>query len=197
LYDKGWLETDDLLSTGIISGVALEIGSGPGYLGLHWLEKTLDTRLTGLDNSDAMVKIARRNAAERALAHRAHYVCESADAAPFDSETFDAVFSSRSLHEWSDPGATLHQIWRLLRPGGRVYLSDLRRDCSSKAQRLLAQSMPSALVRKGLSASIRAAYTVEEVAALLGGTPCRDFEVVGLPLGLRITGIKPVGLETP
>jgi ubiquinone/menaquinone biosynthesis C-methylase UbiE len=195
LYEKGWLETDDLLSTGIVSGNALEIGSGPGYLGLHWLEKTVDTRLTGLDNSEAMVSIAHRNAAERGLAHRVHYVCGSADAAPFEAETFDAVFSSRSLHEWADPLATLRQIWRLLRPGGRVYLCDLRRDLSSKAQRFLIRRMPSASVSKGLLASIRAAYTVEEVTAWLDKTPCRDFEVVRLPLGLRITGAKPAGRE--
>jgi len=32
--DKGWIETKDIINTGISRGVALEIGPGPGYLGL-------------------------------------------------------------------------------------------------------------------------------------------------------------------
>ena len=34
LRDKGWIETDLVLKTGINQGLSLEIGPGPGYLGL-------------------------------------------------------------------------------------------------------------------------------------------------------------------
>lgn len=37
LRDKGWIETKDIIKSGITSGHALEIGPGPGYLGLEWL----------------------------------------------------------------------------------------------------------------------------------------------------------------
>ena len=39
LRDKGWMETGDLLKSGITGGHALEIGYGPGYLGLEWLSR--------------------------------------------------------------------------------------------------------------------------------------------------------------
>ena len=35
LRDKGWIETEKLLDQGIAQGCALEIGPGPGYLGLE------------------------------------------------------------------------------------------------------------------------------------------------------------------
>ena len=34
--DKGWLEVNLVLKAGISSGLALEVGPGPGYLGLEW-----------------------------------------------------------------------------------------------------------------------------------------------------------------
>jgi len=34
LRDRGWIETKALLKSGIARGHALEVGSGPGYLGL-------------------------------------------------------------------------------------------------------------------------------------------------------------------
>jgi hypothetical protein len=37
LRDNGYLVTEAILGSGIRSGSALEIASGPGYLGLEWL----------------------------------------------------------------------------------------------------------------------------------------------------------------
>jgi hypothetical protein len=39
MRDKGWMETDLILKLGIQHGLALEVGPGPGYLGLEWLKK--------------------------------------------------------------------------------------------------------------------------------------------------------------
>ena len=39
LRDKGWMETDQIIKGGVTSGLALEVGPGPGYLGLEWLKK--------------------------------------------------------------------------------------------------------------------------------------------------------------
>ena len=82
LREKGWLETGDLLLNGIVSGCALEVGSGPGYLGLEWLLQTRDTRLVGLDISPDMVAIARNHARELGLADRAEHLLGSAEAYP-------------------------------------------------------------------------------------------------------------------
>ena len=40
LRDKGFMETHDIIKSGIDSGTVLELGPGPGYLGLEWLKKT-------------------------------------------------------------------------------------------------------------------------------------------------------------
>ena len=58
LRDKGWIETKAILESGITSGNVLELGNGPGYLGLEWLKFTKGTKLTGLDISADMISLA-------------------------------------------------------------------------------------------------------------------------------------------
>ena len=78
LREKEWLETGDLLLNGIVRGFALEVGSGPGYLGLEWLLRTRDTQLVGLDISPDMVAIAKNHARQLGLTDRAEHLLGSA-----------------------------------------------------------------------------------------------------------------------
>lgn len=103
LKDKGWIETQDVIKSGIKSGLALEIGPGPGYLGLEWLKNTQGTTLKALDISADMIKVAERNAEAYQFSDRVEYVHSSGEKLPFENELFDAVFTASSLHEWSEP----------------------------------------------------------------------------------------------
>ena len=40
LRDKGLLETKEVIANGVTQGLVLELGPGPGYLGLEWLKAT-------------------------------------------------------------------------------------------------------------------------------------------------------------
>jgi ubiquinone/menaquinone biosynthesis C-methylase UbiE len=191
LWRQGWLETEDLLHEGIASGSTLEVGSGPGFLGLDWLLRTKDTVLVGLDINPDMVEIAVHHARELGLGDRARHLLGSAAALPFEDNSYDAVFTSHSLHEWLDPGLVFAEMWRVLKPGGRVFVSDLRRDISPKTRNFLEHCMTSELVRESLRASIGAAYTRAEVAAILATAELADLAVTETGLGLRVTGIKP------
>ena len=101
MRDRGWLETKLIIKEGISSGLALEVGPGPGYLGLEWLKNTSNTRLKGLDISEDMITIAQRNAEEYSLADRVEYVKGDARKMPFENSYFDVAFSNGSLHEWA------------------------------------------------------------------------------------------------
>ena len=87
--DKGWIETQSIIKSGITKGAALELGSGPGYLGLEWLKHTKDTTLTGLDISADMIAVARRNAAEYGLVERTEYIKGSGAVMPFGDTKYD------------------------------------------------------------------------------------------------------------
>jgi ubiquinone/menaquinone biosynthesis C-methylase UbiE len=190
LRDKGWIETKELLEQEITQGCALEIGPGPGYLGLEWLKHTQGTTLKGLEISTDMIAIAERNASEYGLSQRVEYVHSSGSRMPFDDNTFDAVFTNDSLHEWEDPRSTFNEIWRLLKPGGKVLILDFRRDMSVLMRWFLWVNATPKEIRPGLISSINAAYTCDELMELIQETKLENCMVSSNLLGLILAGAK-------
>lgn len=91
-----------MIVAGICSGNVLEVSPGPGIKGLEWLKRTTDTKLTALEISPDMIKVAERNAKEYGLQDRVQYVNGNANVQmPFEDNTFDAVFSNGSFYEWN------------------------------------------------------------------------------------------------
>ena len=125
MRDRGWLETNQIIATGINKGLVLEIGPGPGYLGLEWLKKTEGTQIKGIEISANMIKLAGKNAEEYGLSSRASYVMGDASNMPFSDNTFDAVFTNGSLHEGSQPEKRFNEIYRVLKPQSIYFISDL------------------------------------------------------------------------
>lgn len=190
LRDKGWIETGDIINSGITAGHALEIGHGPGYLGLEWLKKTHQTNLTGFDISPDMHALAKKNAKEYGLSDRTEYQLGNCNSLPFQTDQFDAVFSNGSLHEWENPIAAFDEFWRVLKSGGRYYISDLRRDMNIFMYWFLWIGTKPASIRPGLQTSIAAAYTPPELKALAQQSVLKDCVVTGNLVGLSISGIK-------
>jgi ubiquinone/menaquinone biosynthesis C-methylase UbiE len=188
--DKGWIETKDIINSGITRGTALEIGPGPGYLGLEWLKHTKGTTLKGLDISADMIAVAQRNANDYGMTERTDYVQSSGDKIPFDDETFDAVFSNGSLHEWSNPTGTFNEVWRVLKQDGRLFVSDLRRDIVFLSKWFMWLVTKPKEILPGLITSINAAYSASELIQLVSETKFKNYEVKKNPLGIKVTGIK-------
>jgi ubiquinone/menaquinone biosynthesis C-methylase UbiE len=188
--DKGWIETQAIIKSGITKGAALEVGSGPGYLGLEWVKHTRDTTLTGLDISADMIAVARRNAREYGLVERTEYMEGSGAAMPFGDSKYDCVFSNGSLHEWSDVQQTLAEMWRVLKPSGRLFLSDLRRDMLAPVRWFMWIVTKPKEIRPGLITSINAAYTPTEVEALLAESKFDSFEVSHNMMGLQVVASR-------
>ena len=190
MRDKGWLETKEILNAGIVQGLALEVGPGPGYLGLEWVKNTQETSLKGLEISPEMISIAERNAREYGLEFRVQYVKGDALEMLFDDDTFDAVFTNGSLHEWANPVKVFDEIHRVLKPGRKYCISDLRRDMNPLVKWFMKAVTKPKEIRPGLTSSLNAAYTVPELNAILresrlqGGTAKQNL------MGLVITGQK-------
>jgi len=190
LRDKGWIETNRVIAFGIDSGLALEIGPGPGYLGLEWLKKTTNTNLKCVEISGDMIKIAEKNTKEYHFTDRVEYKEGKAEVIPFSDNMFDAVFTNGSLHEWPDTMKAFNEIYRVLKRGGKFFISDLRRDMNPFMAFLLKMNSQPKEIRPGLISSIHAAYTKEEIVVLLNKTPLKNAIVSKSMIGIEIKGDK-------
>ncbi len=105
----------------------LEVAPGPGYLAIE-IAKRGAYRVTGLDISHTFVEIATRNARE------AHVDIDfrqgNASAMPFLENTFDLVLCRAAFKNFSQPLAAMNEMHRVLKPGGRALIIDLRKEAS-------------------------------------------------------------------
>src|SRR5207248_2002019 len=98
-------------------GDVLEIAVGTGRNLRHYPD---EVGLTGIELSPAMLAIARDQAA--ALGRDADLRVGDAQALEFDDERFDTVTCTLSLCTIPDDSAAVREMWRVLRPGGRLLL---------------------------------------------------------------------------
>ena len=190
MWRRGWIETPEILNAGITAGTALEISPGPGYLGIDWLRRTEGTRLVALDISAEMLKRSRDNAGREGVGDRAEYVHGDACAMPFEDGRFDAAFANGGLHEWADPIAVFDEIARVLKPGGRYCITDLRRDAPWIVRRLVPLTVRERSMRLGFTSSIDAAYTPREARELVARSSLLSPTVSGNLLGVVIAGVQ-------
>jgi ubiquinone/menaquinone biosynthesis C-methylase UbiE len=100
----------------------LEVGFGPG-VGIELLSRGLSSgRVTGIDVSAEMVDQARERNVEASQRGRVELLRGAAEALPFAPEMFDKTMAINAMQVWPDAGAGLREIWRVLKPGGRLGL---------------------------------------------------------------------------
>jgi ubiquinone/menaquinone biosynthesis C-methylase UbiE len=95
----------------------LDLGTGSGYV-LRALRETADIgRGYGLDASPEMLQNARSYTDDPQIG----FFRGDFDALPFATDSVDHVFSMEAFYYATDPGHTLEEIRRILRPGGTFY----------------------------------------------------------------------------
>jgi cyclopropane fatty-acyl-phospholipid synthase-like methyltransferase len=102
----------------------LEIGCGSGVYALH-IAQTTGCSITGLDINALGIQNANQLASHLGLGQQAQFeVCDVSKPLPFADETFDAIFSNDVLCHIPGRPALLAEMYRVLKPGGRMLFSD-------------------------------------------------------------------------
>jgi len=162
----------------------LDLGCGPGDIAVRLARRLPGARLFGVDGAAAMLDLARARVARERLGDRVEMVqalvgpaCEG----PVPPAGWaDAVVSNSLLHHLADP----LDLWRAVRhfgaPGAAVLVMDLHRPASAGEVAALvgryAADAPEVL-RRDFENSLRAAYTVGEVARQLAECGLQDLVV--------------------
>ena len=97
----------------------LDVGCGTGVLLQRLAVAYPHSRLVGIDLVPEMLAVARRRLPSNVE------LCEGwAERLPFDDRQFDLVVSCNTFHYFRRPRAALAEFRRVLRPGGRITITD-------------------------------------------------------------------------
>jgi ubiquinone/menaquinone biosynthesis C-methylase UbiE len=103
----------------------VDVGSGPGLLAAEMAAQVGPTgQVIGLDLSDSMLALSRQRHADLATSDCLSFLKADAVRLPFVDSTFDVAVSTQVYEYVPDVPAALAELYRVLRPGGRVLILD-------------------------------------------------------------------------
>jgi len=102
----------------------LDLGCGTGTLTILMKQAQPVAHVCGLDGDTHVLALARAKAAQANM--DVALQCGLADALPYGADSFDRVLSSLVLHHLTTAQKqhALHEVYRVLRPGGTVHIAD-------------------------------------------------------------------------
>jgi ubiquinone/menaquinone biosynthesis C-methylase UbiE len=113
---------DDAISRAQLApnAVVADIGTGTGFV----IEGLLGNagQIDGYDESEAMLAVARQKFAGR---DEVQFFSAESESIPAPDATYDAVFANMYLHHVPDPAAAIAEMARILKPGGKLVITDL------------------------------------------------------------------------
>ncbi len=174
---------------------ALDFGCGPGQIPIMLAKRWPEMRLLGVDASPRMVEKARQDAGQAGVTI-AFEVLRLGDQGeprlPYPDGAFDLVTCNSVLHHLADPLAAVDELARVAKPDGALLVRDLRRP-SALAFPLHVRVFGrhySGEMRRLFEASVRAAYTLAELRALLATSRLSDGRARVFQRGLVHLGIE-------
>ncbi|MCC7008208.1 MAG: metalloregulator ArsR/SmtB family transcription factor [Acidobacteria bacterium] len=120
---RSWAAWARALSLLLPAADVADLGCGEGYLTVETARWA--TRVTAIDRSADVLARARALAARRGV-DNITWKRGELERLPLGDASVDVAILSQALHHADDPAAALAEAWRVLRPGGRVLILDLR-----------------------------------------------------------------------
>jgi ubiquinone/menaquinone biosynthesis C-methylase UbiE len=100
----------------------LDVGTGPGRVPRALAAEHPQWTVDGLDLDPGMISYARGKDPDGRVSFAVGDVADL----PYPDATFDLIVSSLSQHHWTDVEGGLRSLHRVLRPGGRLWVYDVR-----------------------------------------------------------------------
>jgi ubiquinone/menaquinone biosynthesis C-methylase UbiE/DNA-binding HxlR family transcriptional regulator len=132
---KSWKSLAETLLRLMPPMVIADLGAGEGAFALLLAQQA--KKVIAVDSSAKMIEVGR----EQALRHgveNVEYRLGDMEEIPIGDGEVDLVFFSQSLHHALHPERAVEDVWRILKPGGRIVILDLVKHRFEEARELYA-----------------------------------------------------------
>jgi len=163
----------------------LEVAPGAGYLSIE-LSKLGNYKITGMDISNDLIEICKRNAIEAGV--QIDFQQGNVSNMLFQPNAFNFIICVLAFKNFKEPVKALQEIYRVLKPDGTALIMDLNRKASMRATKKVAESMG----LKGTTAFIAGAiqrsgaYNRTEFISFISQTEFKDYEIRDSDMGFSI-----------
>ena len=156
----------NLVCETVASGKILDIGCGTGLCAIQ-IAKDDRYEVAGIDNSAEMIKMCEKNAKKEGVT--VDFRVATASRLPFEDQEFDMIFSNGSLHHWEKPVEVFNEMYRVLKPGGSVFVNDLCENPDrDELMKTIGSKIPFKPMRDGFMKNApKGAYSREKVLGIL------------------------------
>ncbi|MEM2690445.1 MAG: class I SAM-dependent methyltransferase [Nitrososphaerota archaeon] len=124
-----------------ILGTIVDIGTGPGRLPIEIAKQVADVKVFGIDISEDMIRIAKRNAEKEGVSGKVEFKVGSAYNTGFEDNSVDLVLSTGLIHHLKWPRKALDEVYRILKRGGEAWIYDGRKDAARTELKKTIQSL--------------------------------------------------------
>lgn len=100
----------------------LEIGFGPGELINEMANITTEGAIEGIDFSKVMLRQAEKTNARHISSGRVLLHEGECSSLPFENDVFEKLCSTNTLYFWKNPKDYFSEMFRVIRPGGKVVI---------------------------------------------------------------------------
>jgi ubiquinone/menaquinone biosynthesis C-methylase UbiE len=186
--DRSFEEIADFISTRLKEGKLLDAGTGPGRLLVEISKKNPGLDLFGLDISESMLALARKNI--RSI-KKVHLKAGNITKTDYTDDFFDCVVSTGSFYNWDKPVEALNEIYRILKSGSTAFIFDTHKDYDRKLlkSRLAENLSEYSFFRKSISIfflqrQLSMTYSIPEFDAISKQTKfCKSYTLQKIELG--------------
>jgi len=169
-------------------GRILEVAPGPGSLAIELAK--LKYQVVGLDISKSFVEMAQTKARQAGVT--AEFRHGNASDMPFDAGTFDFIVCRAAFKNFTEPVQAIREMHRVLKPGGKALIIDLRSDASPEEINATVNSMGLSWINRLLTKwtfkhiLLKNAYSKKQIHQFVAQTNFGKCEIRGDPIGMEI-----------
>jgi ubiquinone/menaquinone biosynthesis C-methylase UbiE len=161
----------------------------PGYLSIA-LAKLGPFKITGLDISESFVKMASQYAKREGVVAR--FIHGSASDIPLEDGLFDLIVCRAAFKNFSEPLKALNEMHRVLKPGGRAIIIDLRKDASWNEIAAYVDGLHISRTSTWMTKFtfkhmlLKRAYTEGQMTALARDSDFKSCEIIKTAVGMEV-----------